>query len=189
MTEIKIHCSYDKLVPINEIKLNPKNRNKHPKEQIDRLIKIIKYNGVRRCLTVSNQSGLLVVGHGRLDAMKECGMTHVPVNFQDYDTPENEYADSVADNAVGLWSELDLVGINSDIGDLGPDFDLDVLGLKDFTLDLSEKNNFLKEDGIGKQITEILIKIDTEKDFEFIKYLEAYSGKIEYQIQYTRANI
>lgn len=140
MSEIKIHCAYDKLVPIDEIKLNPKNRNNHPKEQIDRLIKIIKYNGVRRCLTVSNQSGLLVVGHGRIEAMKQLGMTHAPVNFQDYDNPENEYADSVADNAIGLWSELDLAGINSDLGDLGPDLDIDVLDIKDFVIDPSEIN-------------------------------------------------
>lgn len=135
MENIKIHCSYDELVPISEIKINLKNRNKHPEEQIIRLMEIIKYNGVRRCVTVSKRSGLLVVGHGRIDAMKRLGMTHAPVNFQDYESEEAEYADAVADNAIGLWAELDLSGINSDLGDLGPDFDLDMLGIKDFSID------------------------------------------------------
>jgi len=139
MTEIKIHCSYDRLVPIEEIKPNPKNRNKHPREQIERLKKIILYNGVRRCLTVSNRSGLLSVGHGRFIAMKEVGMTHVPVNFQDYENEEQEYADSVADNAIALWSDLDLAGINIDLADLGPDFDIEFLGIKDFVLEPLEK--------------------------------------------------
>lgn len=139
MENIKIHCSYDELVPISEIKINLKNRNKHPEEQIIRLKDIIKYNGVRRCVTVSKRSGLLVVGHGRIDAMKRLGMTHAPVNFQDYESEEAEYADAVADNAIGLWAELDLAGINSDLCDLGPDFDLDMLGIKDFVLDIAEK--------------------------------------------------
>src|ERR1035437_2514888 len=50
-----------------------------------------------------------------------------------------EYADVQADNAIASWAELDLSGINADIADLGPDFDIDVLGLKDFTLDVAEK--------------------------------------------------
>lgn len=31
---MKIHCKYDKLLDPKEIKLNKKNRRKHPKEQI-----------------------------------------------------------------------------------------------------------------------------------------------------------
>ena len=136
---VKIHCAYDKLVPISEIKLNPKNRNKHPEEQILRLMEIIKYNGVRRCVTVSKRSGKVTVGHGRIKAMKRLGMKEIPVNFQDYESEDAEYADGVADNAIGLWAELDLAGINSDLGDLGPDFDLNMLGIKDFVLDIAEK--------------------------------------------------
>lgn len=136
---VKIHCAYDKLVPISEIKLNSKNRNKHPEEQILRLMEIIKYNGVRRCVTVSKRSGIVTVGHGRIEAMKRLGMKEIPVNFQDYESEDAEYADGVADNAIGLWAELDLAGINSDLGDLGPDFDLNMLGIKDFVLDIAEK--------------------------------------------------
>lgn len=71
--------------------------------------------------------------------MKEVGMTHVPVNFQDYENEEQEYADSVADNAIALWSDLDLAGINIDLADLGPDFDIEFLGIKDFVLEPLEK--------------------------------------------------
>lgn len=137
--EIKIHCSYDKLVPIDEIKINPKNRNVHSEEQIEWLVKIIRENGVRRVLTVSNLSGQLTVGHGRLAAMRKLGMTMVPVNFQDYENSDLEYADMVADNAIASWAELDMAGINYDLADLGPDTDLHLLGIKNLHLDISEK--------------------------------------------------
>ncbi len=139
MAEVQVHCAHDAMVPIAELKLNPNNRNKHPDEQIERLAKIMKYNGVRRPVIVSKLSGMVTVGHGRIMAMKKLGMTHAPVNFQDYADTDAEYADAVADNAVALWAELDLAGINSDVGDLGPDFDLGMLGIKDFTLDVVEQ--------------------------------------------------
>lgn len=150
--EIKIHCAYDRLVPIDEIKISPKNRNVHSNEQIEMLAKIIKANGVRRVLTVSNLSGLLTVGHGRLAAMRKLGMSMVPVNFQDYANSDLEYADMVADNAIASWAELDMAGINFDLADLGPDFDLDLLGIKDFHLDMSEKDdNPVTDSGKEKQ--------------------------------------
>lgn len=53
------------MVSIKDIKLNPKNRNKHPQDQIDRLVEIIKYQGFRRPVTISNRSGLLSCGEGQ----------------------------------------------------------------------------------------------------------------------------
>lgn len=165
---IKIHCSYDRMVPISEIKLNPKNRNKHPKDQIDRIVKVMKYNGIRRCITVSNRSGVLSVGEGRYLAMKQLGIKEVPVNFQDYDNEEAEYADGVADNALGHWSDLDRAGINSDIIDLGPDFDIDLLGLKDFKLDPEEHDFKLEKIDLQPQfIVAIQCKSEDEMSVLF----------------------
>jgi hypothetical protein len=131
-----IHCLHDKLVATSALKPHPKNRNKHSAEQIERLAKVIAYQGWRYPIKVSKRSGFITSGHGRLEAAKRNGWKKVPVNFQDYETDEQEYADCVADNSIASWSELDLSGINSDIGDLGPDFDVELLGLKDFTLDV-----------------------------------------------------
>lgn len=139
MSDIKIHCAYDKLVPISEIKLNPENRNKHPESQILHMMKVIKYNGVRRNITVSNRSGVVTVGNGRFKCMQRLGMTHVPVDYQDYESDEAEYADGVADNALAMQAELDKSGINADLPDLGPDFDMDWLGIEDFVLEPLDK--------------------------------------------------
>ena len=52
-----VRCTHDKLVPIHELKAHPKNRNIHPKEQIEQLAEILKYQGWRYPVKVSNQSG------------------------------------------------------------------------------------------------------------------------------------
>lgn len=132
---IPIHCTHDKLVKITELKPHPKNRNKHPEDQIERLTKILKYQGIRSPIKVSKRSGFITAGHGRLEAFKKLKIKQIPVNYQDYDSDEQEYADLQSDNAIALWADLDLSGINLDVPDLGPDFDIDMLGIKDFNLD------------------------------------------------------
>lgn len=126
------------MVPIDQIKLNPKNRNKHPREQIDRLVEIIRYQGFRRPVSISNQTGFLSCGEGRYLAAKELGLKEIPAIMQDYDSQDQEYADGVADNAIDKWAELDFAGINEDMADLGPDLDIEMLGIKDFGLDPGE---------------------------------------------------
>jgi DNA modification methylase len=43
-----------------------------------------------------------------------------------------------SDNAIAMWAELDLKEINFDLSELGP-FDIDLLGIKDFTVTPEEK--------------------------------------------------
>ncbi len=134
----KIRCAYDELVDISKLIPNPKNPNKHTDDQIKRLAEIIDYTGMRRPIAVSNRSGFMTCGHGRLLALKVLGWTKAPVNFQDYDDEAQEYADMTADNAIAEWAELDLGKINLDIQEVGP-FDINMLGLKDFVVEPMEK--------------------------------------------------
>lgn len=127
------------LVKPSEIKVNPLNRNKHHADQIERLEKIIQYQGFRNPVIVSNRTGLLVAGHGRLMAAKKMKLKEIPVMFQDFENEAQEYACLVSDNAIASWAELDLVGINVDLCELGPEFEIDLLGIKNFVLDMSEK--------------------------------------------------
>lgn len=129
------------LVDIKSIKPNEKNRNKHSKEQIERLCEIIKYQGFRSPLIISNRTGILVSGHGRLQAAKKLGIKELPVTYQDFDSEEQEYAAGVSENSIAAWSELDLSGINLDIADLGPDFDVDLLGIDNFIIEPAELEN------------------------------------------------
>lgn len=131
-------CAYQELVELNQLQPNPKNPNKHSAEQIQRLAKIIEYQGQRSPIVVSKRSGLITKGHGRLEALKKLGWEKAAVDFQDYDSDEQEYADIVADNAVAEWAFLDLSLVNGELPELGPDFDIDLLGIENFTLDYSE---------------------------------------------------
>lgn len=149
---MKVHCTYDQLVPIDSLNPHPKNTNKHSKEQIQRLAKILEYQGWRYPIKVSKQSGFITSGHGRLEAARLLKLDVVPVNFQDYENETQELADLTSDNAIASWAELDLSLINTQLGDMGPDFDLDLLGIKDFVLDPAEKVAQCDEDEIPEKV-------------------------------------
>lgn len=136
---MKIRCAYDRLVPLAELTPHPKNRNQHPGDQVVRLAQILEYQGWRYPIKVSRLSGFITSGHGRLLAAKHLGWDKVPVNFQEYESEEQEYADVIADNSIASWAELDLKSINLDVPDLGPDFDIDLLGIKNFELEPADK--------------------------------------------------
>lgn len=142
----QILCEYAELLAPNKLVPNPKNRNTHPPEQIDRLAKLIEGHGFRHPIIVSKRSGFVVAGHGRLEAAKRLKLKSVPVDYQDFDDDDAEYAFLVSDNAIASWAELDLSGINSDLADLGPEFDLNMLGMKEFTLVAPEFEPGTEED-------------------------------------------
>lgn len=152
MSEIVVRSEKIVMVPLSEIKLNPKNRNKHPKEQIDQLINIIKYQGFRRPVTISNRTGNLSCGEGRYLAAKKLKMEKIPAIYQDYDSEEQEYADGIADNAIDKWADLDLSSINNDFTDMGPDFDIDLLGIKGFEIDVADKYDEETEDEVPEYV-------------------------------------
>lgn len=117
--EIPVFCAYDELVDIGKVVPNPKNPNQHPKEQIALLAKIIKAQGWRQPITISNRSGLIVKGHGRLQAALLLDAEKVPVDFQNYASEAEEIADLTADNRLAELSEIN----NTMLADLLADFD------------------------------------------------------------------
>lgn len=132
--EMKIMCAHTELADIDLLVPNPKNPNKHPKDQIKLLAKIMAHQGWRSPVVVSNRSGFIVKGHGRLEAAKMNGWDSAPVDRQDYASDADEYADMVADNKIAELSDTDLSMVLKDVLDLGPDFDFDLLGIPDFKL-------------------------------------------------------
>lgn len=142
----KIKSKDIKMIPISEVKPWNINRNKHSKDQISRLCKLIEYQGFRNPLVISNQTGLLIAGHARLECAKKLKMKEVPVIFQDFDNDDQAYAYMVSDNAIQFWSELDFSGINEDLGMFDPSFDIDLLGIENFTIDVADKELGDEED-------------------------------------------
>src|SRR4051812_25847442 len=138
---MKVSCRYDKLMPLTELlKIqHPKNANKHPQSQIERLGDIMKYQSVRHPIVISNLSGKITKGHGRLLSAIHNEWQEFPVEYQDYENEDQELADVHADNSIAAWAELDLGIINAQIPELGPDFDINMLGLKDFEIEPADK--------------------------------------------------
>ncbi|MCS6281454.1 MAG: ParB N-terminal domain-containing protein [Dolichospermum sp.] len=153
------------LVDTSTLVLNPKNNNKHPSEQIERLAKLIQFQGFRNPVVVSNRTGFVVAGHGRIEAAKKMGMNLVPVMYQDFDNEAQEYSYLTSDNAIASWAELDLSAVNTQMLDLGPDFDVDLFGIKEFTIEPIEKfemEDELRDDMNKKLILEITFPNDME---------------------------
>lgn len=117
--DVPVFCAYDEIVDIGKAVPNPQNPNTHPKQQIELLAKIIKAQGWRAPITISNRSGLIVKGHGRLQAALLLGADKVPVDFQNYATEAEEIADLTADNRLAELAEMN----NTMLADILADFD------------------------------------------------------------------
>lgn len=135
MAEPKYNCSYKELVELHKLVPNPKNPNIHPIEQIERLARLIDYQGQRHPIIVSKKTGFVVAGHGRLEAIAKLGWEKAAVDYQDFENDAQEYAFIVSDNSIADWAELNKAQINKDFLDLGPEFDIEMLGIKDFVIE------------------------------------------------------
>lgn len=165
----KIRMKGVEMVAVADLKRHPKNPNHHSPDQVERLAQIIEYQGWRYAIKVSRLSGYITAGHGRLDAALLRGWTHVPVSYQEYESVEQEYADLVADNSIAEWSELDLSLINSYLPDLGPDFDIDMLGLKSFEIDPADLPSL--PDGERSILRQMAFQVTEEQETEIKRAL------------------
>jgi len=154
---IPVHCACDDIVPVSKIKPYPQNANMHPDDQILLLAKLIHGHGWRRPITISNQSGFVVRGHGRLASAKKLEATEVPVDYQDYESEELERADRLADNKIQELSEWDRDILKEEIGhlDSGILSEMDLTGFDSDSLEelmtADPPPNFGPEEGSGGQ--------------------------------------
>jgi len=128
---IPVHCAHTRLADPNTLQPNPANPNRHSAHQIQLLASIIQEQGWRNPITVSKRSGLVVRGHGRLEAALLIGCETVPVDEQDYASEAEELADLLADNRLAELAELDegeLKRLLKSIQESDPSFDLELTG-------------------------------------------------------------
>ena len=161
----KINCAYTELVDVSKLVPNPKNNNKHPIEQIKRLAKIIDFQGQRSPVVVSKRSGFIVKGHGRLEAIKMLGWEKCAVDYQDYESEAQEYADMIADNQIATWAEFDDDMLLQEIPDL--DLDLDMFGMEKIPKLEEEKEEKDISDDIA-ELYEVIIECQNEEEQEQI---------------------
>lgn len=124
-----VKCAYDELVSIRDLRPHPRNPNKHSEKQVALLAKIIAAQGWRLPITVSTRSGYIIRGHARLLAAQQLGIEHCPVDYQDYDSDEAEWADLVADNRIAELADTDYPMLAALLADLNDrDLDMDLTG-------------------------------------------------------------
>jgi ParB-like chromosome segregation protein Spo0J len=112
---------------VTELVANPRNPNKHSDKQVALLAKIIRHQGWRSPITVSNRSGFVVTGHGRLQAAILLGEQLVPVDRQDFASEADEWAHLVADTRSAELADADksmIADLLKDLDSGGLDMDL-----------------------------------------------------------------
>ena len=104
---------------------------------MDLLARVIREQGWRQPVKVSNRSGYIVSGHGRFEAARLLRCP-VPVDFQDYATEAEELADLLADNRIAEMAEMDNALLADVFADLqAADFSVDLSGYSaDVVMDL-----------------------------------------------------
>jgi len=130
-------------IPIEQIKINPKNPKLHNDEAI---LKSVQTFGIRQPIIVTpdgKDNYQIVAGHGRLNAFSAIGQTDIPCIVWD-ETDENVInAYMVADNSTvigGGWNDESLSELLRGFEDI----DMDVFGFdeKDLNLLLASPDQF-----------------------------------------------
>ena len=132
---IAAHCSFDRAVDLVELVEHPSNPNKHSDKQIALLAKIIRNQGWRNPIVVSNRSGFIISGHGRLAAAKLLNVENVPVDYQDFASEAEEHAHLIADNRIAELAEIDGNELAGLLRQLDGQIDLELTGFDQVSLD------------------------------------------------------
>lgn len=142
-SRIAIHCAFDEMKPVAELRPHPKNANKHPEQQIALLAEVIRRSGWRHPIIISKRSGLVCAGHGRLMAAQAAGLDVAPVNYQDFKDEAQEIEFLIADNRIQELAEMDADELRRILKDT-PKLDPSLAGF-----DEQELRSLLREDSAG----------------------------------------
>lgn len=113
---------------IARLKPYANNSRTHSPEQIDQLVESIEEFGFTIPILV-DEKGMVLAGHGRLEAAKKRGMTHVPVLVTRGWSADRKRAYIIADNRLALNAGWDNKILGSELGALAlSGFDMGVLG-------------------------------------------------------------
>lgn len=135
LTKPVVRCAFTAMYDPRVLKPHPANPNKHPPKQLELFVSILAFQGWRRPITVSAQSGYVTKGHGALEAALLAGYSEVPVDVQNYDSLDAEHADIVADNQLQRLSEMDATKLTELLVHLNSgDFNMELTGLPETKL-------------------------------------------------------
>ncbi|MBE6373295.1 MAG: hypothetical protein E7055_14655, partial [Lentisphaerae bacterium] len=111
--------------------IRPYEKNpRHNEGAVEAVARSIKEFGWQQPIVVDKDM-VVIVGHTRLFAAKQLGLTEVPVVVADHLTPEQVQAYRIADNKTGELSEWDFSLLSLELKDLqDANMDLNTLGFE-----------------------------------------------------------
>lgn len=118
-----IYLSTNELIPYEH------NAKQHPDSQVKQIAASIKQFGFRQPIVV-DANNVVVIGHGRLLAAKELGLSEVPVVRADDLTEKQIKALRLADNKTNE-SGWDFTELEAELAELALDFDMSEFGFED----------------------------------------------------------
>jgi DNA modification methylase len=104
-------------VPIWTLRPNPRNARTHSKKQLRLIAESIRAFGFINPVIVDSDNTVLA-GHGRLEAARLAGLTHVPVIRFDHLTPAQKRAYLIADNKIAEKAGWDFELLAPELGEL-----------------------------------------------------------------------
>ena len=129
-------------IPVENVIPYDKNAKKHPKKQVEQVAASIKEFGFNQPIVV-DKDGVLIVGHGRLEAAKLLGLKEVPVIVADL-TEEQAKAYRLADNKLNE-SDWDMNLVIEELKGLSEPM-LDLTGFdSDLVIEADEKDDEVPE--------------------------------------------
>lgn len=141
------------MLPIDEVRMNPKNPRVHVKEAVQRLVKMVAEVGYIDPVIV-DEDGVLLAGHKRKLAGQAMGMMELPAVRVSGLTPTQKTAVLIGNNQHTLSSGWDYELLGEQIFDLSglEDFDLDALGFAEYEVKgfLADGFDSDKEENQGK---------------------------------------
>lgn len=102
-----------KYIDINTIKPYEKNAKKHPQKQIEQIMKSIEEFGNNDPIAIWNDE--IVEGHGRYEALKQLGVTSIPVIRLDNLTDEQRKAYTLVHNKLTMNSDFEIDLLNEEL--------------------------------------------------------------------------
>lgn len=149
---LDVHCKHDAIVDLDAHPSHPKNDNTHPPEQLALFEKILRHQGIRRPAVVSKASGHFVTGHGLRETLRAMGIRGIPVDYQDFASPEDEVRHLMADNKLAELAIRDSEKTLANLTELQAlDMDMTIAGFTDDDLAELNLNPDEDEDGFDDQ--------------------------------------
>ena len=138
MTKDRVRDLTIEQLPIDELRLDPRNPRQHSDLQIAQIARSIQSFGFNVPILIDGNNNVLA-GHGRVLAAKKLGWNVVPVTRLTHLTPAQARAFGIADNRLtenSTWDDRLLGEIFRDLATVDLDFSLEVTGFSIGEIDL-----------------------------------------------------